>query len=539
MPPHSTTGRPRRRLSVLAALVACLALTPALLALSPGVASAAAPDNVAQPVNFGDAGFYGPAGGLTLNAPDVGMASTSDGKGYWIVASDGGIFTYGDAGFFGSAGSIHLNQPIVGMAATPDGGGYWLVASDGGIFTYGDAGFYGSRGGQPLNSPIVGMAATADGKGYWLVASDGGIFTYGDAGFFGSAGSIHLNKPVVGMAPANGGDRLLVGGLRRRHLHLRHRALPGLHGRDAAGLPHRRHGRLGHRVPAGRRRRRRLQLRHGFLRLHGWRSAHQPDPGHRRDTERCRVLAPALTDAACPTDACNSGPRVPQWPSCRRSSTRWGTGSTRRAATSTTAPSKRCGRSRRRPGSTPTAWSALRPGPPSQAGVKPTPLPESGYQIQINLAKDLIMVVNNSQVVWTLNTSTGGGYTYTEDGQTNVATTPTGVFHTFRVVNGTVTDSLGTLFMPRFFFEGYAIHGDTSVPPYPVSHGCARVSNEAIEWIWASQHRSDRHHRLGLLIGPPSGRGRRACGSTGPVSARATGSLPPPDGWGRSAGSTR
>jgi hypothetical protein len=55
MPPHSTTGRPRRRLPVLAALVACLAFTPALLALSPGVASAAAPDNVAQPVNFGDA----------------------------------------------------------------------------------------------------------------------------------------------------------------------------------------------------------------------------------------------------------------------------------------------------------------------------------------------------------------------------------------------------------------------------------------------------------------------------------------------------
>ena len=36
------------------------------------------------------------------------------------------------------------------------------------------------------------------------------------------------------------------------------------------------------------------------------------------------------------------------------------------------------------------------------------------------------MVVNNNQLVWTLNTSTGGGYTYTEDGATDVATTPTG-----------------------------------------------------------------------------------------------------------------
>src|SRR6201996_8129615 len=157
MPRHSTTGRPRRRFPLFAALAAFLALTPALLALRPGVATAAAyPDNVAQPVNFGAANFFGPAGGLTLNAPDVGMASTHDGQGYWIVASDGGIFNYGNAAFYGSAGAIHLNKPIVGMAPTPDGGGYWLVASDGGIFTYGDAVFYGSTGALHLAAPITG-----------------------------------------------------------------------------------------------------------------------------------------------------------------------------------------------------------------------------------------------------------------------------------------------------------------------------------------------------------------------------------------------
>ena len=48
--------------------------------------------------------------------------------------------------FHGSSGSIHLNKPIVGMAPTPDGHGYWLVASDGGIFSYGDAVFDGSAG---------------------------------------------------------------------------------------------------------------------------------------------------------------------------------------------------------------------------------------------------------------------------------------------------------------------------------------------------------------------------------------------------------
>jgi hypothetical protein len=144
--------------------------------------------------------FYGSTGALRLNKPMVGMAATPDAQGYWLVASDGGIFSYGDALFHGSRGGQHLNMPIVGMATTPTGNGYWLVASDGGIFSYGDAQFYGSTGNLVLNKPVVGMASTPDGKGYWLVASDGGIFSYGDAAFYGSTGSIKLNKPVVGMA---------------------------------------------------------------------------------------------------------------------------------------------------------------------------------------------------------------------------------------------------------------------------------------------------------------------------------------------------
>ncbi|MHB8288817.1 MAG: hypothetical protein ACYDEY_06200, partial [Acidimicrobiales bacterium] len=85
---------------------------------------------------------------------------------------------------------------------SPDGKGYWFVASDGGIFSYGDAKFYGSMGAKHLNAPIVGMASSPDGKGYWFVASDGGIFSYGDAKFYGSMGAKHLNAPIVGMAPA-------------------------------------------------------------------------------------------------------------------------------------------------------------------------------------------------------------------------------------------------------------------------------------------------------------------------------------------------
>jgi hypothetical protein len=154
--------------------------------------------------SFGVAGFQGSTGGQRLNQPIVGMTA-HPGGGYWFVAADGGIFAFG-APFFGSMGGQRLNQPIVGMASTPSGNGYWLVARDGGIFSYGDAAFYGSTGGTRLNQPIVGMSSTPSGRGYWLVARDGGIFSYGDASFFGSTGSQRLNQPIVGMAPTPSGN---------------------------------------------------------------------------------------------------------------------------------------------------------------------------------------------------------------------------------------------------------------------------------------------------------------------------------------------
>jgi ribosomal protein L24E len=86
------------------------------------------------------------------------MAATPDGRGYWLVASDGGVFAFGDAAFHGSTGAIHLNRPIVGMAATPDGRGYWLVASDGGVFAFGDAAFDGSGGGAGLTGSTVAIS---------------------------------------------------------------------------------------------------------------------------------------------------------------------------------------------------------------------------------------------------------------------------------------------------------------------------------------------------------------------------------------------
>ena len=134
-------------------------------------------------------------------APPPPVAPSLAQHGYWLVGSDGGIFTFGSAQFYGSTGSLHLQRPVVGITPTANRGGYWLVASDGGIFAFGDAGFYGSIPGSglnpagsglphSLNAPIVGMVPSNDGGGYFMVASDGGVFAFGDARFEGSCPGI-------------------------------------------------------------------------------------------------------------------------------------------------------------------------------------------------------------------------------------------------------------------------------------------------------------------------------------------------------------
>jgi len=145
------------------------------------------------------------------------MASTADGKGYWLVAADGGVFAFGDAGFHGSTGALTLNQPIVGMAATHTGGGYWLAAADGGVFTFGDAPFLGSRSGAALGSPAVAISASADGAGYLIASADGGVYTFGTASFVGALGTDPQTAPAVAVVttPSNRGYWLATGRPRR------------------------------------------------------------------------------------------------------------------------------------------------------------------------------------------------------------------------------------------------------------------------------------------------------------------------------------
>ena len=165
--------------------------------------------------------FFGSIGLANLVVSGSGVPPA---HGYWLVGSDGGIFTFGSAQFYGSTGNLRLQRPVVGISPTADLGGYWLVASDGGVFTFGDSGFYGSipglgiapagsaGAGRKLNAPIVGMVPSSDGGGYFMVASDGGVFAFGDAKFEGSCPGIGgcAGAGVAVMPDATGNGYWLV-----------------------------------------------------------------------------------------------------------------------------------------------------------------------------------------------------------------------------------------------------------------------------------------------------------------------------------------
>jgi hypothetical protein len=116
-----------------------------------------------------------------------------------MVATDGGVFAFGDARFRGSMGSTRLNRPVIDLVPTSDNRGYWLVAADGGVFSF-NAPFLGSLPDYniQLTHPVVSMARQADA--YLMITSNGGVFNFGAQLFFGSLGGTHLVTPIVSAA---------------------------------------------------------------------------------------------------------------------------------------------------------------------------------------------------------------------------------------------------------------------------------------------------------------------------------------------------
>ncbi len=111
-----------------------------------------------------------------------------------------------------------------------------------------------------------------------------------------------------------------------------------------------------------------------------------------------------------------------------------------------------------------------------QTAELPSPPDQNGATIEVDLTRQLLFFVADGRVQWVFDTSTGAV----------AGTTPIGDYSVYRQVDGYDHGPLGTLYRPKYFVRGVAVHGFSSVPSHPASHGCVRVTNAAMDWLWAN-----------------------------------------------------
>lgn len=102
--------------------------------------------------------------------------------------------------------------------------------------------------------------------------------------------------------------------------------------------------------------------------------------------------------------------------------------------------------------------------------------PKPGRSIEVDISRQVLLLADNGTVLVVLDISSGKGGT----------PTPRGNFRITRQINGKRVSALGQLWRPKYFTGGYALHGSPSVPTYPASHGCVRLTNQEINFLWDS-----------------------------------------------------
>jgi hypothetical protein len=124
--------------------------------------------------------------------------------------------------------------------------------------------------------------------------------------------------------------------------------------------------------------------------------------------------------------------------------------------------------------------------------------PDEPDRVEIDIARQVMFVIRDGQIAATVPVSSANGAVYWSknggpDGGYVTASTPKGNFRLFKHIDGWRKNYLGSLYKPWYFTPYYAVHGSSSVPAYPASHGCIRVP------IWESDH-LDAMFELGLPI---------------------------------------
>ena len=128
----------------------------------------------------------------------------------------------------------------------------------------------------------------------------------------------------------------------------------------------------------------------------------------------------------------------------------------------------------------------------SALDVRPHGHTDTGNLIEVDKQRQLLFVVRDGRTQWTLNTSTGNGEEYTEPDKntpgesiTGVSLTPDGLYRVDRErPEGWWEGDLGEIYRPKYFRGGIAVHGSNSIPNYPASHGCVRLSVPAMDFFW-------------------------------------------------------
>jgi lipoprotein-anchoring transpeptidase ErfK/SrfK len=108
--------------------------------------------------------------------------------------------------------------------------------------------------------------------------------------------------------------------------------------------------------------------------------------------------------------------------------------------------------------------------------TRPVPRSREGRVLEIDLAHQVLLVAEDGTVRMVLDVSTGK----------TAGLTPRGHFTIYRQIDGWRHAPLGLLYRPKYFYKGLAIHGYSSVPSAPASHGCVRVTNAEMDWLWSS-----------------------------------------------------
>ena len=122
-------------------------------------------------------------------------------------------------------------------------------------------------------------------------------------------------------------------------------------------------------------------------------------------------------------------------------------------------------------------------------GTRPRASVRVGKVVEISIAKQVMIIANDGKVHRIIDVSTGSNKLYkTATGGTSRAVTPKGTFKVQRQIStGWRKAPLGLLYRPKYFNGGIAVHGSLSVPNYPASHGCVRVTLAEMDMLYADK----------------------------------------------------